>query len=87
MTEFRTTIKAEESFHLLQLMLVIARNINPSITLRNEIFRDSVLVRVLFPESDELKVFLATLAEHGIELKKWSRHEENKAPDLTDRPQ
>jgi hypothetical protein len=80
MTEFRTTIKAEESFHLLQLMLVIARNINPAITLRNEIFRDSVLVRVLFTDSSELETFLSTLSEHGVELKKWSRYEETDLP-------
>jgi hypothetical protein len=76
MTELRTTIKAEESWHILQLMIVTGRNINPLIDIRTEIFRESVLVRVLFTLPEEMSQFLNTLRDNGVELKKWAKYNE-----------
>lgn len=78
MTELRTTIKAEESWHMLQLMIVTGRNINPLIDIRTEIFRESVLVRVLFTLPEEMDQFLNILSDNGIELKKWAKYDEKK---------
>jgi len=79
MTELRTTIKAEESWNILQLMIVTGRNINPLIEIRTEIFRESVLVRVIFTAQEELDRFLGVLADNGVELKKWAKYDEEAA--------
>jgi hypothetical protein len=81
MTELRTTIKAEESWDILQLMIVTGRNINPLIDIRTEIFRESVLVRVLFTLPEEMNQFLNVLGENGIELKKWAKYNEGETAE------
>jgi hypothetical protein len=75
MTELRTTLEGEESLQLLHRMALIGRNINTAIRINTERIRESVLVSVQFPASNELELFLAALPEWDIELKKWAKYD------------
>lgn len=68
MTEFRTTTPLSYSMQLLQAMGSAIRSISPKIEIGSEISRREVKIRVAFPGSDELELFLAALAEKGIRL-------------------
>jgi hypothetical protein len=73
MTELRTTIPEEKSMQFLQRMSVLGRNINTSIRVNSERARQSILVSIEFPFSNELELFLKDLPEWGIQLENWSK--------------
>lgn len=75
MTELRTTSHLNDSPQLVHTMATVGQQINPAIEVRTETFRKSVLISVRFPLKAELELFMAALAEKGVELAKWTEFE------------